>query len=129
MGLPKNFNEKVNRPKIVESLNDLNFYTTEFVIEIIKDSSNKERQQYDLLHDTLNADYNVLSREGDMLVCSKNYSALNDETALRKLTEWLEIKKNNEEIVSYEIKELKSNSFYEELDKKGLLDLLYFNKQ
>ena len=26
MGLPKNFNEKVNRPKIVESLNDLNFY-------------------------------------------------------------------------------------------------------
>jgi hypothetical protein len=129
MGLPKNFNEKVNRPKIVESLNDLNFYTTEFVIEIIKDSSNKERQQYDLLHDTLNADYNVLSREGDMLVCSKNYSALNDEIALRKLTEWLEIKKNNEEIVSYEIKELKSNSFYEELDKKGLLDLLYFNKQ
>lgn len=127
MGLPKNFNETVNMPKVIESLNDLNFYTVNFIMEISDDYDKKERQS-EIIGDTLGSDYNVLSRIDDRkLTCVKNYSALNDDIALRKITEWLDIKKEKNEIVSYEIVNIESNSFYEELDKKGLLNLLHFN--
>ena len=127
MGLPKNYNETVNMPKIIESLNGLNFYKVNFIIEVSDDYDNKQRQS-EIIGTTMTSDYEVISRLDDRkLSCSKNYSALNDETSLRKITEWLEIKMSNNEIVSYEILSIESNSFYEELDRMGLLNLLHFN--
>jgi rhamnogalacturonyl hydrolase YesR len=60
-------------------------------------------------------------RKGDRTFnCMKSFSAVDDETANNKITEWLDSKINKGEISSYVIDSMKFNTFYEELEERNL---------
>lgn len=126
MGVPKNFHEQVNLPKMVEALNDLNFYTFNYTI-VLTEEYNKKLREAEMLNQVLDTELNVITRDGDLtLGCIKSFSAVDDETADKKMKEWLDVKIENNQILSYLIKSFESNTFKEELEEKGL-DKLFYN--
>jgi len=133
MGLPKNFHKKNNLPKVIESLNELNFYNVNYTVKFTKEYD-KQLREAELNDDiVIHSEFDVVTRnlEERSVNCSINFSAIDDEVARRKINEWLEIRKESGKIESYEINKVISNGFYEELEKKGLLPLIdekEFNK-
>jgi hypothetical protein len=124
MGLPKNFNETVNFNKRLESLNDLTFYhftydlhfTEKFIEEIY---TNEE--SYNNIENFLGAVKFNGSRtaEGENRV-----SALTLSEAENKLSKWLGKAIESEMISGFKIKNVKENSFDEELNDLGLQNIV-----
>jgi len=124
MGVPKNFHQMNNIPKIVEALNDLTFYDFEYKI-VLTEEYNKKLREAEILGHFIDNDLNVVQRISDLeLLCTKSFSATDDETAIRKLNEWLLGKKENNQISSFEIITFVTNSFKEKLEEKGLDKIL-----
>jgi|LakMenE01Jun11ns_1017448.scaffolds.fasta_scaffold9935306_2 hypothetical protein len=120
MGVPKNYHKTVNLPKIVEALEDLNFYEFKYTV-VLTESYNKNLRDAELLGHIIETDLNVMFRKGDRTFnCMKSFSAVDDETANNKITEWLDSKINKGEISSYVIDSMKFNTFYEELEERNL---------
>ncbi len=128
MGVPKNYHQTVNVPKIVEALQDLNFYEYEYTV-VLTESHDKNLRDAELLGFTIDTDLDVVSRKGDRtFVCTKSFSAIDDDTAKDKITEWLDSKINKNQIVSYTIDSMKYNTFYEELEERNL-DKLFLKEK
>lgn len=88
MGVPKNFHQTTNLPKMVEALNDLTFYDFEYKV-VLTEEYNKKLRESEILGHFIDNDLNVVKRVSDLeLVCLKSFSAVDDETAIRKLNEW-----------------------------------------
>lgn len=123
MGVPSNFHKTVNLPKIVEALNDLNFYEFRYTVTL-NEEYNKKLREAEILGHIIETDLNVIIRKDNLeLVCTKSFSALNDETAKSKISEWLDTKVDKKEIDSYTIDSMDYNTFYEELEERNLSNL------
>ena len=124
MGVPKNFHQVVNLPKMAEALNDLNFYEFKYTV-VLNEEYNKKLREAEILGHIIETDLNVVTRNGDLeFNCTKNFSALDDESANSKIIEWLDNKIDKREIVSYTINEMTYNTFIEELEERNLDTLL-----
>lgn len=123
MGVPSNFHKTVNLPKIVEALNDLNFYEFRYTVTL-NEEYNKKLREAEILGHIIETDLNVIIRKDNLeLVCTKSFSALDDETAKSKISEWLDTKVDKKEIDSYTIDSMDYNTFYEELEERNLSNL------
>jgi hypothetical protein len=128
MGVPKNFHRDVNLPKMAEALTDLNFYDFDYSVEL-SDEYNKKLREAEILGHIIETDLEVFSRNGDLeLNCKKSFSALDDESAVSKIKEWLDTKVDKKEIGSYKINSYSSNTFYEELEERSL-DKLFIKEE
>ena len=126
MGVPKNFHRQTNLPKMVEALNDLTFYDFEYKV-VLTEEYDKKSKESETLDNLIDNDLNVVKRISDLeLVCLKSFSAIDDDTALRKLNEWLTGKKENKELSDYEIGNFSSSSFKEKIEIMGL-DKVFLN--
>ncbi len=128
MGVPKNFHQTVNLPKMAEALNELSFYDFEYSV-VLTENYNKQLREAEILGHIIETDLNVIGRGGDLeFRCTKSFSALDDETANNKITEWLDTKVDKGEISHYEINGMNSNTFYEELEERHL-DKLFVKEE
>lgn len=128
MGVPKNFHQRVNLPKMAEALNELSFYDFNYTV-VITEEYDKKLRETEILGHIIETDLDVISREDSRtLICNKNFSALDDETANQKIKEWLDSKVDKKEIESYVINNIKSNTFFEELEERSLDKLFYKEK-
>ena len=124
MGVPKNFHQTTNLPKMVEALNDLTFYDFEYKV-VLTEEYNKKLREAEILGHFIDNDLNVVKRASDLeLVCLKSFSAVDDQTAIRKLNEWLLGKKENNQFSDFEIVDFVTNSFKGKLEEKGLDKIL-----
>ena len=110
---------------MVEALNDLNFYTVEYKIRLTKEIKKMLYESWDTGVDVIN-DLGIYAagEDGDTKICIKKYSALSDEQAEGKITEWLDKQVENQVISEYEIITTETNSFYDVLKEKELLPLI-----
>lgn len=107
MAVPKkNFNQTEKR---VESLNELTFYTVDYEYELT-DMENLTTEQIE-----------VVERE---VTGTKQFSALTKESANNKINEWLESLVIQEILKEYEVVNITSQSFYDKLVDKKLIDLI-----
>jgi len=128
MGVPKNFHRDVNLPKMAEALNELNFYYFDYTVKL-NEEYNKKLREAEILGHIIETDLEVFGRKSDLeLNCKKNFSALDDESALSKIKEWLNIKMDKKEIDEYIIDSFSSNTFYEELEERSL-DKLFIREE
>ena len=92
MGVPKNFHQTVNLPKMAEALNELSFYDFEYSV-VLTENYNKQLREAEILGHIIETDLNVIGRGGDLeFRCTKSFSALDDESANNKIREWLDTK-------------------------------------
>ena len=120
MGLPKNFHQQHNLPKMYEALNSLNFYDFEYKV-VLSEGYNKKLREAEILGHFIDSDLNVITRIGDLeFTCIKSFSATDDETANVKINEWLSGKIEINQITEYEILKFSSNSLEEKLEIMGL---------
>jgi hypothetical protein len=90
---------------------------------------NKQLREAEILGHIIETDLNVIGRGVDLeFRCTKSFSALDDEAANNKITEWLDTKVDKGEISHYEINGMNSNTFYEELEEKHL-DKLFVKEE
>ena len=123
MGVPSNFHKTVNLPKMVEALNDLNFYEFRYTVSL-NEEYNKKLREAEILGHIIETDLNIISRKDNLeLVCTKSFSAIDDETAKNKISEWLDTKVDKKEIDNYTIDSMDYNTFYEELEERNLSNL------
>lgn len=128
MGVPKYFHQSVNLPKMAEALNELNFYDFEYTV-VLTEEYDKKLREAEILGHIIETDLEVMKREDSRtLICTKSFSALNDETANTKIKEWLDSKVDKNEIYSYTLNNFKSNTFFEELEERNLDKLFYKEK-
>jgi hypothetical protein len=129
MALPKNFNETVNFKNRVESLNNLEFFTVNFNVTLTEEYYKKLRES-EITGESVNSELEIISNQDKLTKGSrKKYSALNIDEAKRKFNEWMESLKEDEIISEYEVLDIDSNTFYEELEEKGLMNLLETEKK
>jgi len=111
MALPKKFNQIDKR---VEALNEIKFYTISFDVKLTENFVKQQIESYDWGSENkywgVPHDYDIES-----IRKIKKLSALNDEEATRKITEWLDSEIKKKHISTYKILDVKSNNFLEEL--------------
>lgn len=117
MAIPKNYHQQTNLPKMIEALNDLNFYTVEFEFKFNNDFKNLDTfndyvGEFGEIREHLDSETNT---------GIKKFSALNDDLANDKITEWLDNKIDQNVITEYSVIEIVSDSFYDVLKEKELL--------
>jgi len=129
MGLPKNYQKQNTQiTKRVDSLNDLNFYTVEYTVRMTKDFMESNPKEYDWGTEVEEFGKPVEVNDFYTRINTKKFSALNEESARNKITEWLDKQVENRLISEWDIKTLETNTFYDVLNEKGLLPLLEFKK-
>lgn len=128
MGVPKNFHRDVNLPKMAEALTELNFYDFDYTVKL-NEEYNKKLREAEILGHIIETDLEIFGRESDLeFNCKKSFSALDNESAVSKITEWLDTKVDKKEIDSYRINSFSSNTFYEELEERSL-DKLFIKEE
>lgn len=110
---------------MVDALNSLNFYKVDFEVTLTEEY-NKKLREAEVEGNIINNGLDVVSRIGKLqLSCVKSFSATNESEAKRKIIEFLDSKIENKEIEQYQVNNMKSNTFKEELEIKGLDKLFY----
>lgn len=126
MGLPKNYQEKVNLPNRIKALSSLNFYTFKYKLTLDEDFMKK-------LYEELDNNVSETMEEfiGSITICKngdtfgeKRFSATNGVKATQKWDEWMEKAVDMKIISDYEATEVIERNFEEELEAKKLLDIL-----
>ncbi len=85
---------------MAEALNELSFYDFNYTV-VITEEYDKKLREAEILGHIIETDLDVISREDSRtLICNKNFSALDDETANQKIKEWLDSKVDKKEIES-----------------------------
>jgi hypothetical protein len=110
MAVPKNYNQTEKR---VESLNELTFYTVTYEYELT-DMNGLTTEQIEVVH-----------RE---VTGTKEFSALNDDSATDKIDEWLESLVVQEVLKEYEVVDVASRSFYDKIVDNKLMDIIEIGK-
>lgn len=129
MALPKNFNETVNFKNRVESLNNLEFFTVKFDLTLTEEYYKKLRES-EITGEPINTDLEIISNKDRLTKGSiKKYSALSIDEAKRKFKEWMGSLEEEGIISEYEVLDIESKTFYEELEEKGLLNILDIEKK
>jgi len=131
MGLPKNYQEKVNLPNRVKALNDLTFYTFKYKLNLTEEAITTiyENLGEDIL-DTFEEFIGsvTLSKDGQAFG-EKRFSAIDDKKADEKYLEWLNKAKEMGLVNNYEITEVTKKSFIEELEDKKIMDILNYKER
>ena len=131
MGLPKNYQKQSTQiNKRVESLNDLNFYEVTYEFRFTK-AFMEQKQDEGEDWDEVGSEFgSPLSLDRDSkYVNTKKFSALDDESAERKITEWLDKQVENKIMSEYDIISIDKNNLHDVLKEKGLLPFLDLNKE
>jgi hypothetical protein len=110
MAVPKNYNQTEKR---VESLNELTFYTVTYEYELTE-MENLTNEQIEVVH-----------RE---VTGTKEFSALDDDSATDKIDEWLESLVVQEVLKEYEVVDVASRSFYDKIVDNKLMDIIELGK-
>lgn len=125
MGLPKNFQKQNTQiTKRVDSLNDLNFYTVEYTVRLTKNFIETNPSDYDWGTELEEFGKPISINDHYSRINTKKFSALNEEQANSKISEWLDKQVENRIISEWDIKSMDTNTFYDVLNEKGLLPLL-----
>ena len=109
MALPKNYNQTEKR---VESLNDLTFYTVTYEYEFTEEFIGRDgtNDGLDSLVELING--------------TKEFTALDDESAEQKVLEWLESLVTQQILKDYDVTEITTKTFYETIKDKNLDKIL-----
>ena len=147
MGLPKNYQEKVNLPNRVKALNDLTFYTFKYKLKLTEEAittiyENLGKDILDTFEEfigriTVNNDYFIspfnknvhIDNKGSEAFGEKRFSAVDDEKAKEKYVEWLSKAKDIGIIDSYENISVTKKTFKEELEEKNIMDILNYKER
>lgn len=126
MGLPKNYQEQNTQlKKRFDSLKDLNYYTVEYKYKFTKsfkeDNLEKLKKEEWSEQDVEEWGTPRSFEEFNTMFNTKKYSALDDEQAESKITEWLDKQVENNIMSEYDLISINKRSFYEVLKDKGLL--------
>jgi hypothetical protein len=128
MGVPKNFQKTVNLTKRVDALNDLTFYLYEYNVTLTPKIVN-EVYDNNKSFDDLEQFLGEMTFIGNKVVkCKNRISALNKEKAEPKLKEWLNKSIETGIIEDYSIEKVEEKTFNEELEEKGLTDILKYKR-
>jgi hypothetical protein len=142
MGLPTNYTtQEPQLERRWKSLNDLRYYGVEFSIVMNEEFENKLKDETIQLTDDNGEpmgepiavypmfwegwmdlgihNFHHTEKEG-----FKRFSALDDDKAKEKFTEWLDNLVKIKTIDSYKIKDFNENTLEEELDETGILPIL-----
>jgi hypothetical protein len=138
MGLPKNYQEKVNLPNRIKALNDLFFYTFRYKLNLTEEAittiyENLGKDILDTFEEfigtiTVNKTVHIDGRGGEAFG-EKRFSAIDDKKAMEKYTEWLSKAKDIGIIYDYEIVDVNKKTFKEELEKKKIMDILNYKER
>jgi hypothetical protein len=138
MGLPKNYQEKVNLPNRIKALNDLFFYTFRYKLNLTEEAittiyENLGKDILDTFEEfigtiTVNKTVHIDNKGGEAFG-EKRFSAIDDKKAMEKYTEWLSKAKDIGIIDDYEIIDVSKKTFKEELEKKKIMDILNYKKR
>jgi hypothetical protein len=138
MGLPKNYQEKVNLPNRVKALNDLTFYTFKYKLNLTEEAITTiyENLGEDILETfeefigtiTVNKTVHIDNKGGEAFG-EKRFSAVDDEKAKEKYVEWLSKAKDIGIIDSYENISVTKKTFKEELEEKKIMDILNYKER
>ena len=138
MGLPKNYQEKVNLPNRIKALNDLTFYTFKYKLNLTEEAVTTiyENLGEDVLGSfeefigTITVNKTVhIDNEGGEAFGEKRFSAVSDKKANEKYVEWLNKAKEMGLVDDYEIIDVTKKSFKEELEDKNIMDILNYKKR
>ncbi|MHA2431470.1 MAG: hypothetical protein ACXACC_10650 [Promethearchaeota archaeon] len=122
MAIPKNFNQIEKR---VESLNDLTFYKISYEYEFTEKFQNQIEEDYGDYTTNGKSDIDKLN---EAINGVKEFVALDNETAKRKIEEWLDSLVKQEILSDYDITEIEELSFHDKLKQQKLNEILEFNK-
>lgn len=138
MGLPKNYQEKVNLPNRVKALNDLTFYTFKYKLTLTEEAittiyENLGGDVLDTFEEfigtiTVNKTVHIDDKGGEAFG-EKRFSAIDDKKAMEKYTEWLSKAKDIGIIDDYEIIDVSKKTFKEELEKTKIMDILNYKER
>lgn len=126
MGLPRNYQEQETQlKKRFDSLRDLNYYTVDYEYKFTKKFKEENLEKLKK-EEWSNLDVKEWGtprsfEHFNVMFNSKDFSALDDEQAEIKITEWLDKQIENNIISEYDIKSFNKRSFYDVLKDKGLL--------
>ena len=137
MGLPKNYQEKVNLPNRVKALNDLTFYTFKYKLNLTEEAITTiyENLGEDILETfeefigTITVNNKFLTIRSGEAFGEKRFSAVDDDKAMEKFTEWLSKAKEIGVISDYTINSITKKTFKEELEEKKIMDILNYKER
>lgn len=109
MALPKNYNQTEKR---VASLNELTFYTITYTYKFTDEFLNRGETDSDL--DSL----------VELINGTKEFTALDDESAEQKVFEWLESLVAQKILKDYDVIGITTKTFYETIKDKKLDKIL-----
>jgi hypothetical protein len=128
MGLPKNYHETVNLNKRIEALNDLKFFIFTHEATLTNKIVNEfydNNKSFDDLEQFLGEITFIGNKK---IICKNRVSALDKEMGLQKITEWLNKVIDSDVIEDYIIKDMEEKTFNQELEDKGLTDILNYKR-
>lgn len=138
MGLPKNYQEKVNLPNRVKALNDLTFYTFKYKLNLTEEAITKiyENLGKDILDTyeefigsiTINKTVHIDNSGGEAFG-EKKFSAIDDEKSMEKFEEWLSKAEEIGLVNDYKIVSVTKRTFKEELEQKNIMDILNYKER
>ena len=109
MSLPKKFHETVNFNNRVRSLNELMYFTVEYEFTLTENYKEKSFEGFD---------------PDKEITGIREFTALTQEQAEDKITNWCAVLEDKEIIKDYKIITMYHKSFYGTLKEKELLEVL-----
>lgn len=138
MGVPKNYQKTVNLSNRIKALNDLNFYTFKYKLNLTEEAITTiyENLGEDILETfeefigtiTVNKTIHTENNGGEAFG-EKRFSAVDDEKANEKYQQWLTKAKDIGLVNSYETISIVKKTFKEELEEKKIMDILNYKER
>jgi hypothetical protein len=135
MGVPKNYQQTVNLSNRVKALNDLNFYTFKYklnlteeaITTIYKNMGEDILETFEEFIGTITIDKTTQTENSDgEAFGEKRFSAVDDEKADEKYQQWLNKAKDIGLVSSYGTISVTKKTFKEELEEKKIMDILNY---
>jgi len=126
MGLPKNYQQTVNLNKRVEALNDLNFYTFKYKLNLTEETvttiyENLEKDVVETIEEVIGSI--TVNKKGEAFG-EKTFTSTDDKRVNEKYESWVSKIKDMGLVMDSEIIEITKKTFIEELEDKNLTELL-----
>ena len=126
MGLPKNYQQTVNLNKRVEALNDLNFYTFKYKLNLTEETvttiyENLEKDVVETIEEVIASI--TVNKKGEAFG-EKTFTSTDDKRVNEKYESWVSKIKDMGLVMDSEIIEITKKTFIEELEDKNLTELL-----
>lgn len=126
MGLPKNYQQTVNLNKRVEALNDLNFYTFKYKLNLTEETvttiyENLEKDVVETIEEVIGSI--TVNKKGEAFG-EKTFTSTDDKRVNEKYESWVSKIKEMGLVMDSEIIEITKKTFIEELEDKNLTELL-----